>query len=102
MTAKPAPFLCPCCAARPPGPRRDWCANEIDELRRRYAYGDDVEVIARDFKRTPEAVRRAARDNNIRRALRSPRRVRCARCGALTGASGICDCDGSIDNWVTP
>lgn len=94
MTSVP-PFLCPCCAARAPSPRRDWCANEIAELRRRYKYGESVESIAQDLGRTADAVRTAARQHNIPRVLRSARRLRCARCGGLTGLAGACAaCDG--------
>ena len=91
-------FLCPCCASRAPSPRRDWCANEITELRRRYAFGDDVEAIAAALNRSPEAVRRAARDNGIRRALRAPRRSRCPRCWEFTGPGGGCSkCDAQAE-----
>jgi hypothetical protein len=89
-------FLCPCCAARQGEARRDWCANEIAELRRRYAYGDDVEMIARVFGRSVAAVRRAARDNGVKRALRAPRRTRCPRCWELIGPAGACrECEAS-------
>ena len=90
MTGAVKSFVCPCCARRPRGPRRDWCANELAELRRRYAFGDPVEDIAAALGRSVMAVRQAARDNDIRRALRAPRRTRCPSCGELIGPSGTC------------